>query len=344
MDLSPRHRVILKALIEEFLEDNKPVGSKTLSEKYDIGLSPASIRNVLADLESMRLLASRHTSGGRVPTEIGFRIYVDQLISLYELTMKEKRRIQEEYLKQQFKLDKILQSTSRILATLTNSAAVVLGPQQELDTVKHIELIHVHGYEVLMIVVMRSGSVINKNIFIDHHLSQESLHNISRYMNQFLKGYDLKEITETIIPDMMIRREGPEEFFQVVEQILLGMMSEQVGSGSDIYIDGFKNLYNSFRGEESRLECVMSFLEEKQNIRNFFSGYIDQDGIYTIIGRDDDAHMQGVSIILTNYRMGEKRIGCIGIVGPQYMNYAKALPLVKFTSGLVSEMITKISR
>jgi heat-inducible transcriptional repressor len=343
MELSPRHRAILKSLIDEFVLDNRPVGSKTLSERYDLGLSPASIRNVLKELEDWGYLLSRHTSGGRVPTERGYRFYVDSLVGLYELTLKEKQRIQEEYLKMQFKLDQILVATSRVLSSLSSSAGVVLGPERSLDTLKHLELIHVNGGEVLVILVMRSGTVIHRNIFLDMHMGQESLYNLSRYLNENIIGYDLNEIRDTIIPSMMIRRDGPDDFYRLASVLMIAL---QVDNSSDdnIFIDGLKNMVENFREEDDRLHNVLSLLEEKSFLKKFFSEYIHHDGIYTIIGKDGDDQLSGVTIIATNYRMGEKRIGSMGIIGPQRMNYNKTLPLMEFTSKLVSEMLTKISR
>jgi heat-inducible transcriptional repressor len=343
MELSPRHRVILKSLVDEFVNDNRPVGSKTLSEKYEIGLSAATIRNVLKDLEDWGYLLSRHTSGGRVPTERGYRFYVDSLVSLYELTLKEKQRIQEEYLKMQFKLDQILIATSRVLSNLSCSAGVVLGPEKSLDTLKHIELIHVNGGEVLVIFVMRSGTVINRNIFLNSHIGQESLYNVSRYLNENIVGYDLKEIRERIIPNLHSRREGPEDFYYLSE--VMGHVFQMDSNLDDnIYIDGLKNIADNFREEDDRLHNVLSLLDEKQFLKKFFSEYVTQDGIYTIIGKEGEDLLGGVTIIATNYRMGEKRIGSMGIIGPQRMNYNRTLPLLEFTSKLVSDMLTKISR
>ena len=194
-----------------------------------------------------------------------------------------------------------------------------------------------------MSVVMRSGSVINKNLFINNHLSQESLHNISRFMNDTMQGYDLKEILERIVPELKKHPSRPEEFNMVVDFINVALLADR-NDEDGIYIDGFKNLHTSFRDDESQLGYVLSMLEEKKFIKDFFSQYISHDGVYTIIGRDGDKQMKGISIILSNYRMGEKRIGCLGIIGPQNMNYGRVLPLVRFTSNLVSEMITKISK
>lgn len=342
MDLTERHKRILKALVDEFIQENRPVGSKTLFDKHDIGLSPASIRTVLKDLEDFGYLASKHTSGGRIPTERGYRFYVDSLVILYELTLKEKQRIQQEYLKMQFKLDQILKATASVLSSLSNAAGIVIGPAKNLDTLKHIELIHVRGDEILMILVMRSGTVLHRNIFVDQNYSQEALYQVSKYLNDNLKGYDIYEIQNVIIPKLMIRKDGPEDFIRIADLISSAMTPDN--SEVTLYIDGFKNLYANFRDEEQQLSQVLSLLGDQGFLKAFFSEYIDQDGVFTIIGKDGDRSMSGVSIITSNYKMGEKKIGALGIIGPQRMDYNRALPLVDFTSKLVSEMVTRISK
>ncbi|PJZ71589.1 heat-inducible transcription repressor HrcA [Leptospira perolatii] len=342
MELSQRHRMILKALIDEFIDENRPVGSKTLFDKHDIGLSPASIRAVLKDLEDMGFLASRHTSGGRIPTEQGYRFYVDSLLVVYELTLKEKQRIQEEYLKMQFRLDQILKATASVLASLSNTAGIVIGPAKSLDTLKHVELIHVHGDEVLMIMVMRSGAVVHRNVFLDRNYSQEELYQISKYLNENAKGYDMFEIQESVIPKLLNKKDGPEDFYKVSDVIAAAMTPDN--SEVSLYIDGLKNLYGRFRDEEKQLNQVLSLLDDKRLLREFFGEHIDHEGVITVIGKEGDGLMDGVAIITSNYRMGEKRIGTMGIIGPQRMDYNRALPLVDFTSKLVSEMITRISR
>jgi heat-inducible transcriptional repressor len=343
MDLSLRHRLILKALVEDFVNLNRPVGSKTLSEKYDLGLSPATIRNVLREMEEIGLINSKHHSGGRVPTELGYRVYVDNLSILYELTMKEKQRIQEEYLKNQLKLDQILMATTRVLSLLSTSAGVVVAPEKNFDILKHLELIHVSGDEVLMIIVTRSGTVFNKNLFLDGNISQESLYQISRYLNQFIMGKELKEIPDCI-EDLKTRHDGPEDFIKVADLIKLSFNADN-GENYEIYVDGLQNLVNTLKGEEAeRLNYIFQLLEDKKQLKDIFGRYIDSDGVVTYIGEKENEQLSGMSIIASNYKMGDKRIGSMGILGPQRMNYNKALSLVEFTSKLVSELITRISK
>lgn len=342
MELSPRHRMILKFLVEDFVTDNRPVASKTLCEKYEIGLSSASIRTVLKELEDYGYVISRHTSGGRVPTERGYRIYVDNLVSLYELGIMERQRIQEEYLRNQFKLEQILKATARVLSSLSEAAGVVIAPEKSLDTVKHVELIHVNGEELLMIIVMRSGTVVHRNLFVGQNISQETLYQISRFLNDNIKGYDTREIHNHIIPKLLTLKEGPEAFYIIAKSLINGFTLEE--DEETLFIDGLKNIYENLKDNDRELHTIMSLLDEKTFIRDFLKEYKDLDGVFTIIGKDGDTQLSGVSIIASNYKMGEKRIGSLGIIGPQRMRYDRALPLVEFTSKLVSEMITKMSR
>jgi heat-inducible transcriptional repressor len=343
MELSPRHRTILKFLIDDFVIENKPVGSKTLSEKYELGISAATIRNVFRELEDFGLINSLHHSGGRVPTERGYRIYVDSLLTLYELNLKEKQKIQEEYLKNELKLEQILTATCRILSMISCSAGVVLSPKKNFDTLKHIELIHVNGSEVLMILVTRSGVVLNNKLFLDEHISQESLYQISRFLLDNIKGYDLEEIFN-IFPKLLLRKDGPEDFYKIASSLQAAFMFEAT-ENVDLYVDGIQNLFTNFRDENSEiLDSVFSLLDDKKILKEFFKEYVLTDGITTYIGENTNEQLKGVTIIASSYRMGERRIGSIGIIGPQRMNYMKALPLVDFTSKLLSEMITKISK
>jgi heat-inducible transcriptional repressor len=162
-------------------------------------------------------------------------------------------------------------------------------------------------------------------------------------LNESISGHDLKEIQDRIMPSLSMRRDGPDDFYHLAGVLSMAL---QVDNSTDdnIYIDGLKNLVENFKDDDDYLQNVLTLLEEKNFLKNFFSEYVKQDGVYTIIGKDGDDQLNGVTIIATNYRMGERRIGSMGIIGPQRMNYNKTLPLLEFTSKLVSDMLTKISR
>jgi heat-inducible transcriptional repressor len=346
MELSQRHKTILKALIDDFLSENRPVGSKTLHEKYNIGLSPATIRNVFRELEDYGFINSRHHSGGRIPTDMGYRFYLDSLITIYELTVREKQRIQEEYLKYQFELDQVLNATCNILSALSQNASVVLSPKRSEDMLKHLELIHVSGEEILVIMVTRSGSVFNKTIFAGENISQESLYKISKFFNENAKGFDVSYVFNELIAKMKVDPHGPKEFKLVADTIKSAFLPEfDERTGNNLYIDGLQNLYNNFKSDEiEQIENILSLLDNKKLLNQIFSQYIDSDEVSALIGDKNDKQLCGVSIVARNYKMGDKRIGSVGIIGPQRMNYNRAVALVEYTSNMVSEMLTRMSR
>lgn len=343
MELSPRHELILKTLIEEFLSEKKPVGSKYLCEKYDIGLSPATIRNVFRDLEDSGYIISPHHSSGRIPTEKGYQFYVDRLITLYDLSLNDKQEIQEEFLKNDFKLDKILNATCKILSKLSHTASVVLPPLKDLELIKHIELIHIGGDEVLLIVITRSGVIINRRLFLDDHIPKESLYQISKFLNHHLVGFELEVVKNDVMLNLKDDREGPEDYLRVADVLNATISNE--GIDQDVYIDGLQNLYSYYKNSDmDKLEPILSLLDDKKSLRDIFTQYIQYDGVSTFIGEIEGECMSGVSLIISNYKNGDKSIGAMGVIGPQRLNYPKALSVVDFTSKLVSEMITKMSR
>ncbi|MCX7998993.1 MAG: heat-inducible transcription repressor HrcA, partial [Leptospiraceae bacterium] len=222
------------------------------------------------------------------------------------------------------------------------SAGIVVAPEKSYDTLKHVELIHVSGDEILMIIVTRSGSVIHKKLFLDGNMSQESLYQVSRFLNQNLMGRELEEISN-LLEELKKDPDAPTPFHRTVEILKAGFQME-IKDEVEIYIDGLQNLVNQSREDnEIQLEKFFSLVEDKSFLRNFFRRYATTDRVTTYIGDKNDVRMSGISIVATSYRMGEKKIGSMGILGPQRMNYNKALPLVEFTSKLVSEMITRLS-
>ena len=341
--MKPNYRKVLICLVNEFLSKNKPIGSKTLCENYDIFLSPASVRNILRDLESMGYLISKHISGGRIPTVLSYRLYIDSLNFIDDLTIEEKQKIQLEYLKKIPTLDNILACTSKILSSISNQAGFIIGFKNSVETIKHIELIHTKDQEILMIVVMRSGNVLNKTIFIEKNCYQYQLYEVSKFLNQRITGYTLKDSIKEVFPK--IKKENS---FNTTLNFILEAVEKNINLENDetnVYVDGrenfFKQLYND--NEKKVLERIFKLLDNKLTLKEIFYKYYELSGCYSILGDEDDNIIDGISIISSSYQIGDQKVGSLGIIGPQRMNYNKNFPLVEFTSNLVSEILTKIS-
>ena len=193
-NLHEREAEILKSLVHEFIITGKPVGSRSFVNKYSFSISPATMRNVMFDLEELGYLMQLHTSSGRVPTDKGYRFYVDSLLDSYEFVMTEKMRLREELLEREVQLDKMFASITRMLSLASTYAGIVLTPQSDFTVVKHIQLLPLDKNDIMFILVTRTGVVINKKVHISEDLSPDDLQRFSRYLTEELCGYSLFEI------------------------------------------------------------------------------------------------------------------------------------------------------
>ena len=341
--MKENNKYILFCLINEFIKYNKPVSSKSLCENYNIQLSSSSVRNILKKLESKGYLVSKHVSGGKIPTSLSYRLYIDSLSYIGNLTVEEKQKIQSVYLQKTPTLEHILKSTSEILSSVSNQASFVVGFKSSVQTIKHIELIHVTEQEILMIIVMRSGNVLNKKIYTENNYYQYQLYELSKYLNQRLKGYNLKDFTNEIFPKLKKEDFIKETFLPLLNSIERNIKFEN-SDETDIYVDGRRNFLNKlYDNEIDVLDRIFKLLDDKVNLKNFVYRYLEINGCYSILGDIDDDLIKGLSIIISSYQIGDQKVGSLGVIGPQRMNYSKNFPLVDFTSNLVSTMLTKIS-
>lgn len=342
--LSEREELVLNALIHTFVQQGKPVGSRFISQAFPLQLSPASIRNVMADLEGKGYLQAPHKSAGRIPTVQAYRYYVDNLLDLSTISLEDKKRIQEEYLRHELKLDSILKVTVRVLSMISSYASIVLGPHEDLSILKHIELISVTPQEILVILVTRSGMVFNKTVIAENPVGQEDLYKISRFLNENLKGYDIADIREDILPRLMRQRSGIEAF-PMVMQGFLSVFGGGENQDADLYLGGYENISAMFdKVEEKSQEALVRQYNDQVLLREVCSRSVDTEGVNAIILDEDNHLLPGLSIVTTHYRMGEKKIGSMGVIGPNRMDYARVMPLVTYVGGIVSELVTKISR
>lgn len=343
-ELSIRQGEVLRMVVDAFIQHNAPISSLFITENFDIGLSSATIRSIFADLERLGYLFSPHRSSGRVPTEKAYRHYVESLPPANAILDEEQRIIQSEYLKREFRLNDILDVTSRLLAMLTNYAGVVIGPEPEKAVLKHIELVDMGGDELLVILVTRSGEVYSRTIFLDERIPGDAMRAISRRLNEMFKGVDLADMREQL---RLAAERAPGEGPYLPR--LAGAIAEnfaQVKSEEEVYTSGIDKLYAAAAQEEHaplRIEDLGGIFEPEDLMRGIFRRTIDLDDLGILIHGDQDERLAGLSIISASYKMGEKKIGALGIVGPNRMDYVRVASIVEYIRRLISNMITRIS-
>ena len=341
--LNERESSILGALVYEYITSGKPVGSRSFVQKYSFSISPATMRNTMFDLERMGYLKSPHTSAGRIPTDKGYRYYVDSLIDTYDYLVNEKIKVKEEFIKREIQLGRIFESLTRTISLASKYAGVVLTPKPDFTVVKHIELVLLDNNEIMAILVTRSGIVINKRVIVSTNVTQDELYKCSKFLTSELGGYSLMEIKKGVIDGLRERLPKDEQSQMAMDIAQLALAESEE---PDIYVDGVENLLHIPEMIESeRLRSLLHLIEEKKVLRKIMEKTMESEGVYTLIGEEiREAEVSGCSIVSTSYKIGNKNVGVVGIIGPTRMDYEKVVPLIDYTGKLFSDFLTKMSK
>lgn len=327
MHLTDRKWTILKAIIKTYLETGEPVGSRTISKYADLNLSSATIRNEMSDLEEMGLILQPHTSAGRIPSDAGYRLYVDHMM---EEKDREVTEMKEMMIQRQDKMELLLKQLARVLATNTNYAAMISGPQYHRTKLKFIQLSIVSESQILAVIVAEGNVVKNKMIFIEHGLDQKTVLEMNILLNTALNGLTLEEINLSTIARL---KEQAGIHSEVVNQVL-DVIAETIQSENDveIYTSGATNIfkYPELSSSEKASELISAF-EEKKDLVDMISGDVDQEtGIQVYIGQETPIQsMQDCSVVTATYEIGEGMYGRIGVIGPKRMDYDKVVSTLR---------------
>ena len=340
--ISKRSRNILHALINEHILTGEPIGSRTLSKKYNIELSPASIRNELVDLEELGFLYQPHTSAGRIPTDEGLRYYIDSMLVIRNLTEFEKEIIENSYRSSTFEFMDIMKETSRLLSDFSRFAGVVLAPKFENIIFKHIEMVKFRKNQILTVLVSKTGIIRNKIIEIDEEISQDDLYKFSRYLNELLTDLTLKEARKKIIAEMKKEKNMYDWLFSMALKLSQKALSSQIED--DLYIYGSCNIfdYPEFCDIEKMKNLFRAF-EEKSILVKILDQAIEGKGIQIFIGSENNfQEMEDCSIVTSPYTCKDNTIGTLGVIGPTRMSYSYIVPIVDYTAKTVSRIMDNI--
>jgi heat-inducible transcriptional repressor len=337
--LSERNRAILNAIVRDYIETAEPVGSRAISKKSDIHLSSATIRNIMSDLEDIGLITQPHISAGRVPTESGLRFYVNSILELRPLADSEKRRIEKFLMGSSQEVEELLKTTSKMLAVVTEQAAIVSRPKSSATVFKHIEFIRLRDHLVLMVLVTKAGLVQNKIIEIEDNLSQDELDRLTQYLNELLCDLTLDQLKQKVLEEM---KKDKDNFDALLAKALeISNQAFQEESIGEVYIEGRINLmqYPEFRQIEILRDLFRAF-EEKNILIRLLEKSINAIGIQIFIGSETQINeMGGCSIITASYTNGEYPIGTLGVIGPTRMNYDRVIPIVDYTAKFISRIM-----
>ncbi len=341
-ELNERSRVIFNHIVESYCETGDPVGSKTLSERLEVTLSPATIRNVMADLEHLGLLCSPHTSAGRMPTEMGLRFFVHALMEKGTLYEKDQENLQQIALSRGLSFDQVLEDALDQLSTLSQCAGLVFSPKSEVP-LKHVEFVRLNRTQVLVVLVTQGGLVENRLIDVSPTLPDSALEAASNYLTNTLSGKTLADVKHVIDHEISGTRSSLDTLAASVVDNGLGVLTGVPSQGGSLIIKGQSHLVSesAARGDIDKIRRLFQALEERETMMGLVDAAIKGDGIQIFIGAENELFdLSGSSLIISPYKdQGTGVVGAIGVIGPSHLNYAKVIPMVDYTSKLLSKLM-----
>ena len=342
--LSERSRTILRQIVETYLETGEPVGSRNLSRVLPMTLSPASIRNVMSDLEQLGLIAAPHTSAGRLPTQLGLRLFVDGLLEIGDLTTKERRQIELHIAGGRSRsIDDVLLEAGEMISGLSHCAGVVLAEQQVVR-LKHIEFVLLEPGKALVVLVGEDQSVENRIIMLPQGLPQSALVEAANYLNTRLRGATIAEARATIERELQSSMALLDELTQKVIQAGLAEWSGSLDDRKSLIVRGQANLLKDVTAQEDleRIRHLFDDLERKRDLVQLLGLSEDADGVRIFIGSENKLFsLSGSSLIVAPFHDDRRKIvGVLGVIGPTRINYARIIPMVDYTAKLVSRLLT----
>lgn len=338
--LSERDRRILEAVVQDYIRTAEPVGSRTLSRMHDLDLSPATIRNVMADLEDMGLLTQPHASAGRLPTDVGLRYYVDSILEVRDISGREQEAIDQEFARMSLEAEQVIRNSSRVLSMISRQIGVVLGPRRSTLVLKQLQFVRLNPRLILVVLVGGSGLVQNRLIEDEEDLSQDDLDRFNNYLNDILEGMTISEIKGRIVEEM--RREKT-RFDRMLSRALAlsRKVFEDESAEEDVYVNGQVNLleYPEFAGVEA-MKALFKTFEDKSILVKLLDKTLSASGVQIFIGSENElAELEGCTLIASRYSRGSIPLGTLGIIGPTRLNYSRIIPVVDYTARLLSQIL-----
>ncbi len=340
-ELNEREKNILRHIIQQFILTASPVGSRNITKRYDIGLSPATVRNIMSDLEDAGFVDHPHTSAGRVPTDKGYRLYVDSLIDIQEIKHSEKEFIKEK-LTESYEADELLKITSALLSKITQQLACVTYPRLESGVLQKLQLVSLSSTRLLVVISIESGLVKTITLELSTEMEASKLEPIQNLLNERLSGLTLKEIRTTFNERLHDLIEDDKTsiirlFYDSVDKIFKDVQKD------NILISGAKNVIRQPEFEDpERFQGIIELIEDKDIIVHILekSGEIIPHQVFVSIGSEnDDQKLNDYSLITKEYSLGETH-GTVGIIGPKRMEYSKIIAIIDYMSKMLSEILT----
>lgn len=341
--ITERAQLLLKALIERYIREGQPVGSKVLAKDARLDLSPATIRNVVADLERLGLVSAPHTSAGRVPTELGYRLFIDNLVSIKPMDSKEVGLLAET-LDPRSDTPQLVETASSMLSGLTQMVGVVMLPHQQQAALRHIEFLPLSDNRVLAILVINEKDVQNRVIHTDRQYGLPELERIANYLNAQFIGKDMAAVRRGLLSEMEKAQASMDQLMRSAIAMAHQVFDSTEASGKQDYVmAGATNLMGyEEMADVSRLRHLFDAFNEKRAILDLLDKSLQAQGVQIFIGHESGYQaLDKCSVVTTPYSVGNEVLGVLGIIGPTRMAYDRIIPMVDVTAKLLGAVLNQ---
>jgi len=338
-NLNERSQQLFKVLVEHYINDGQPVASKTLSNDEQINLSPATVRNVMADLEDLGLIISPHTSAGRIPTPQGYRLFVDNLVTVKPLRGKEVESLRKE-MGIDDSQEALITRASSLLSGMTSMAGVVTIPRREAVILRHIEFLPLTSNRILVILVINEQEVQNRVIHTERAFSESELTQTANYLNQKFMGKDLSQIRQSVLDSMKQERDDMQHIMKMAIQMTDNVVDDQ--NHEDYVMAGQTNLMDyAEMANMDQLRQLFDAFNTKRDVLHVLDQSIQAEGMQIFIGEESGySAFESCSVITAPYKVSEEVVGVLGVIGPTRMAYDRVIPLVDVTAKLLGSLLS----
>lgn len=341
--METRKKQVLNAIIKDYVATAEPVGSRTIAKKYDLGVSSATIRNEMSDLEELGYIEQPHTSAGRIPSDKGYRYFVDCLMEKEQLDLADVINIKKFFAQKLTELDQIVRETCQLMSQLTKYTSLILVPRRSEGKLEKIQMVPVSSHQVLVVIVADTGFINHRILDLHQSIEPQRLQEINEFLQNKLYGLSLDQVNITLLREMshQIAREGQilDLTLQLMEQALLESGEERIFTG------GALNMLNQpeFR-DVDKVKTLLRMLEEEEIVKRLL---LKQNGEGTGIVIGGEIPIEGInkcSVVTGTYKVNGRVVGSIGVIGPTRMTYSNAVSIVELVTDQLSQLLTKMTR
>ncbi len=341
-ELNEREKIILRSVIRQFILTASPVGSRNITKKYDMGISAATVRNIMADLEDSGYINHPHTSAGRVPTDKGYRYYVDSLMHVKEIKSKERELIKKGLNVEFDETDELVRITSKLLSTITNQLACVTYPNLESGILEKLQIVSLTSSRILVIVSIKSGLIKTITLELTSKIKESQVESVQNLLNERLAGLKFKEIRNTFKDRLKDVDDKQKPIVRLFIDSVDKIFKDEF-SADKLIITGAKNVIRQPEFESSEnFQSIVELMEDKDVIIHIMekSGKQDNEQVFISIGSElAERKMEQYSFISKEYKLGET-YGTLGIIGPKRMEYSKIVAIVDYLAKMLSQFLT----